>query len=236
MEILRFGTSQLLSNLTNGVDEATATNVIRFALQAVGTSAEKLELLVISIYNMSAIRGEAWARLLVKLSEYTPSNICTVVVKSGKTLRGRKLVRHCVLNECERGFQDIADTHWPGNSIEHLSALYNTKELAMTDRVMGTVLRSMAESKVLFVHENFELFANACFTCGPKLDKNTKVDHLTAILAKASARASTESITSKLMIAGLLAIRDNDWEMEIDVAPRVFTPEGDSELESEGTL
>lgn len=80
----------------------------------------------------------------------------------------------------------------------------------------------MACSGYLFIPENFELFIDTCFSCGPKLDAlDCETDQLTAVLNTASARALAESNTFKFAMMGLAAARDNGWVIKTNTAPPV---------------
>jgi hypothetical protein len=81
----------------------------------------------------------------------------------------------------------------------------------------------MAESGHLFVPTNLTEFVGLCMNCGPRLHKFARANELTNILNDASARAASESISYKLQIASLKAIRVNDWIIEVGATPQVFT-------------
>ena len=233
-DVFAFGTKQLLLQLTDKTDDETSTNIIRYALLAVGTSAERLESLIFHICNLPTASGEYLGALLVKLSKLVPNTISIKSNQSGKTLKCAKLVRFYVLSELQRGLEDTtASDVWPAKSIEILAHLYQTKELSTTDGYVGFTLEKMVTHHHLFVRHNFELFLKMCFTCGPKLDQNTKTDQLTDYINKVSDRASSESMAYKFMIAGLIATRDNDWVMvsTSSPTPRVFTPEEETEVD-----
>ena len=233
-DVFAFGTKQLLSQLTDETDDETSTNIIRYALLAVGTSSERLQSLVLHICNLPTASGDHLAALLVKLLKLVPNNISIKPKQNGKTLRCAKLVRYYVLSELQQGLEDTtASDVWPAKSIEILAELYQTKELSTTDRYVEFTLERMSTHQQLFVRHNFELFLKMCFTCGPKLDKNTKTDELTDYINKVSDRASYESMTYKFMIAGLIATRDNNWVIVSmsSPTPRVLTPEEESEAE-----
>lgn len=233
LNVFKRGATQLLSTLTDETDDTTAANVIHFALQVVGTDVAKFGCLVTSICTKTNICSEGRARLLVKISEFMSTQIEIVREETRESFKGCDLILKCAIWACQREFEDSTSYHWPARSLENLTAIYMTNELSMTDVRMGMILINLVKHKHLFVDENFKQFVAICLTCGPKLDKDLEVDHLTTILRKTIARASTEATTYKVMLAGLSAIRSNDWKIETSITDRVLTPEDSSELESE---
>lgn len=225
---------QLFSSLTDDTDDETVTSIVRFALQSVGTDAKRLRVLVVDICNMPTASGTFVANLLLKLYKHVPKNISDITVRKPKMLRGKQLCRWLVLDELQHTFEDtIASFSWSDKMIDILAALHQNPELFVSDAVVGSLPRFMVDSEHLFVSGNFEIFVKACLTYGPKLDKQTKLDHFTDCINKVSARASTQSITCKMAIAGLIATRENGWVLDTNTYPRVLTPDSGSVVGSE---
>ena len=138
------------------------------------------------------------------------------------TLVAFELTRWSVLKECQPDFEaTITNAVWSSKSIIVAAALfkagYTPREI-----IEYHILDNMADSNHLFVPENFELFINTCFSCGPKLDAlSCQSDQVTAVINKAPARVPAGSKMFKLAIAGLVAARENDWIVETNTAPRV---------------
>lgn len=69
LEVFKEGITQFLVLLTDEVDDKTATTVIRFALQAVGTDETRLKTLIEVIYTLTTPRNNCLPKLLVKVLE-----------------------------------------------------------------------------------------------------------------------------------------------------------------------
>jgi hypothetical protein len=89
---------------------------------------------------------------------------------------------------------------------------------------MNHVLVGMASSDHLYIPANFDQFVGMCVISGPKLDISRRVSDLIDVLDCVSERATSESISYKLMIAGLIASRANDWNVETRANPQAFIP------------
>lgn len=237
-----FGTTQLLSQLTDQTDDETATNIIRYALQAVGRSAEKLQLLIFHICTLPMASSTYSAALLVKLSAQVPDTISSRPNQSGETLKGMELIRHCVINvlrPCFGGFKQ--STVWFAKFIEILAKLQKTREFSTTDTTVGDILEAMVTSEHLFTHQNIELFLKICYHCGQELDKNGKSNFLTNYIKTASDKVPRNSMVYKFMIAGLESTRDNNWDMvstaSVITDSSVLTPdeESDADVKLENT-
>lgn len=214
LDIFVIGTTQLLSQLTDKTDDETATNIIRYALQAVGMSAEKLQLLIFHICTLPTASSTYLAALLVKLSAHVPDTISSRPNPSGKTLKGMELVRHyvvSVLRPCLGGFRH--SNVWFANIIKILAELQQTKAFSSTDKTITDILEAMVTSEHLFTPQNIELFLKTCYQCGPMLDKNGKSDFLTNYINMASEKVPPNSMVYKFMIAGLKVTRDNNWDI-----------------------
>lgn len=214
LDIFVIGTTQLLSQLTDETDEETATNIIRYALQAVGMSAEKLQLLIFHICTLPTASSTYLAALLVKLSAHVPDAISSRPNQRGETFQGTHLVRHTVINvlrPCLGGFRQ--SPVWFAKFIEILAELQKTKEFSTTDTTIGNILEALVTSEHLFTPQNIELFLKICYHCGPGLDKNGKSDSLTKYINAASEKVTPNTMVYKFMIAGLKATRDNNWKM-----------------------
>jgi hypothetical protein len=230
------GTTKLLSQLTDETDDETATNIIRYALQAVGMSVEKLQLLIFHICTLPTTSSAYSAALLVKLSAHVPVNISGRPNQSGETLKGMELIRHSVINvlrPCLGGFKQ--STVWFAKFIEILAKLQKTREFSTTDTTVRDILEAMVTSEHLFTPQNIELFLKICYHCGPELDKNGKSDSLTNYIKTASDRVPPNSVVYKFMIAGLEATRDNNWDVvstaSVPSDSSVLTPDEESEVE-----
>lgn len=235
-DVFRAGIAPVLSTLTDAIDDETATTIIRFALLAVGKDAEKLKILVIVIYNSTTPSSKCVAKLLLKLLELTPLDIQANVTKTpGKvaSLASFELNRSFLLDKCQTGFETtITKAVWSPKPIMVAVALFQARH--MTRGIIGKkILGGMADSDHLFVPENFELFINTCFSCGPRLDDlGYKIDQLTAVINRVSARVPAESTVFKFAMIGLVAARDNDWIIKTNTAPPVSS-ETDSLTELE---
>jgi hypothetical protein len=247
----RAGIERVLSTLTDAIDDATATTIIRFALLAVNKDAEKLEILVITIYNSTTPSSKCIAKLLIKLLAFTPPSIQSNITKtSGNTVlsTGFEVTRFFLLGECQSDFEaTITKAVWSPKPIMVTAALFQAGQVTLN--IMGSyILGRMAYSDHLFAPENFELFINTCISCGPKLDALGKFDQLTAVINKASVRVSAESNLFKCAMIGLVAARDNGWLLKTNTAspapetepitpetesPPVLTPDTDSLTEPE---
>lgn len=75
------------------------------------------------------------------------------------------------------------------------------------------MLAETSKAKYLFEIANLELFSLPCIICGPKLVQDINSDGLTAILDRAWARAASENLVRKLTLAGLLATREDSWDI-----------------------
>jgi hypothetical protein len=236
LDVFVFGTTQLLSQLTDETDDETTTNIIRYALQAVGMSAQKLQLLIFHICTLPTASSTYSAALLVKLSAHIPDTISSRSNPSGETVKGMELVHYCVINvlrPCLGGFRQSAV--WFAKFIDILAKLQKNREFSTTDTTIGDILEAMVTSEHLFTPQNIELFLKTCYHCGPGLDKNGKSDSLTNYINTASKKAPPNSMVYKLMIAGLKATRDNNWDMvstaSVPSDSSVLTPDEESEAE-----
>lgn len=123
---------------------------------------------------------------------------------------------------------------WSSKPFVVVTALYSTAPAYISHKVTKSILEAVCESQSLFSeHQNMQIFANLWMACGPTLDRNLKCDGITHLLKKAAAKASTEAILPQLAVAGLIAARASNWEIERDAALQIFTPP-ESENGSEG--
>jgi hypothetical protein len=101
----RAGMARVLSTLTDAIDDATATTIIRFSLLAVDIYVERLKILIITIYNSTTLSSKCIAKLLLKLLELTPPYLeANVTRPSGEAilLAGFELTRWLLLQECSQ--------------------------------------------------------------------------------------------------------------------------------------
>ncbi len=70
-------------------------------------------------------------------------------------------------------------------------------------------LERMVASEFLFETENFQVSADFCMSCGPKLVLGAEGPCLTKCLHRLAKRASSETTFFKLAIAGLIATSEN---------------------------
>jgi hypothetical protein len=249
----RAGMARVLSTLTDAIDDATATTIIRFSLLAVDIYVERLKILIITIYNSTTLSSKCIAKLLLKLLELTPPYLeANVTRPSGEAilLAGFELTRWLLLQECQLDFEaTITKAVWSPKPIIVTNAMFqagHTKSGIVVEHIMN----GMADSEHLFVYQNFELFIDTCFSCGLQLDAlGCKTDQLTAVINKASARVAAESNMFKCVMIGLVDARDNGWITKKNTAspvspeaesatpetesPPVLTPETDSLTELE---
>ncbi|KAJ8114427.1 hypothetical protein OPT61_g3691 [Boeremia exigua] len=241
LEVFEHGITQLLVTLTEDVEDETVTNIVLFTLQAVGNDAAKLESLVRIAYEKQTPRGDCSARLLLGLLDEFANRSSNVITASVDLffgtviLKNWALARVWLLKTCQRDFEmAMTQNLWTCKSITVTVALYQAHFI--TEYAISFMLATMADSEQLFVPQNLQEFANVCITCGPQLDRSDKVDTLTTHMNKVSARAASKSLICKLMIAGLIAARENDWVFGKETTTPVFELTEGSQIGSDAAF
>ncbi|OSS51927.1 hypothetical protein B5807_03117 [Epicoccum nigrum] len=236
LDVFVFGTAQMLSQLTDETDDETTTKIIRYALQAVGMSTEKLQLLIFHICTLPTADSTYLAALLVKLSAHVPGTVSSRPTQSGETLKGVELVRHCVINVLRPylgGFRQL--DVWFAKFTEILAELQQTRESSTTDTAIADILEALVTSQHLFTPHNIELFPKTCYYYSPQLDKNGNMDLLAHYINTASEQVPPDSMIYKFMISCLIATRENNWGMvstaSVPSDLSVLTPDEESETE-----
>jgi hypothetical protein len=227
VDIFKFGTTKLIAALPDEIDDETATFTIRYLLNAVGTSAEKLEILVDGIYdhvtpqrNTTAMTG-----LMFRLLQLVSTDIAAVdsSPKRETSRRGEGLVRSRLLHRCQEEFeQSVSSQLWDYRPFEVLLELWQQKAAPediffVPEVTLLCILIDASRAKHLFESQNFEIFARMVTTFGSKLDQSSAVGTgVASMLDAVAVRASSGSLVHQLLAAGLIHMRNNDYRITVN--------------------
>ncbi|KAF1349398.1 hypothetical protein EJ07DRAFT_184588 [Lizonia empirigonia] len=218
-----FGTRQLIATLPDQVDHATVKFTIRFLLLAVGTSPGKLAVLVNIIYE-TAYHGTQAAHLYLELFLQVQDHITATVLRKGNLpIKGSRLARVTIVNKCQEEYENVLRSlRWDRRSFDIIEniVLHQSRQVAdviLTDNVLDNILSCAAQAEHLFEPHNFETFAHLLTTCGPALSKNATIKKIAPMLEKIAVRAAGGTLVQQLMVAGLLDMRDNNYNIRTRV-------------------
>lgn len=219
-----FGSRQLIATLPDQVDQAKIKSTMRFLLLTVGTSPEKLVILV-NVIHEAAHHGTQAAHLYLELFLQAGDHI-TVTLPTSKgnvPMKRSRLARGVIVKKCQEEHSTLLRSpRWDRRSSDILEtiALHQSRQVLdaiLTDTVLYDILCRAAQAEHLFEPHNFETFARLLITCEPALRNNAVTEKIAPMLEKVAVRAAGGTLVQQFMVAGLLDVDDNGYNIKTRV-------------------